>query len=167
MINNSLDWAEIFWMRLGGLKLPFSRIQNSGHFTKSRCAVGVLNHFLTSCFTVSCRIASRLLPSCTLAGVQAIGGIGSRKLMPVASKTKYLEITEAKYISGYRIRLIFNDGMIRVMDFGPFLKKAQNPMITKYRNPKQFKSFHIQDGNLMWGDFEIIFPITDLYKGKI
>lgn len=87
--------------------------------------------------------------------------------MPTARKNKYLEITEAKYVSGYKIRLTFNDEVVRVMDFGPFLKKAQNPMITKHLNIKQFKAFQIQDGDLMWGDFEMIFPIMDLYRGEI
>ena len=87
--------------------------------------------------------------------------------MPIARKNKYLEITEAKYVSGHKIRLSFNDETIRVMEFGPFLKKAKNPMTTKYRNLKQFKAFHIQDGDLMWGDFEMIFPIIDLYRGEI
>jgi hypothetical protein len=87
--------------------------------------------------------------------------------MPPVRKTKYLEVTEAKYLSGYKIHLTFNDGVVRVMDFGPFLKKAQNPMTAKYRVLKKFKSFHIQDGDLMWGDFEMIFPIMDLYRGEI
>ncbi len=81
--------------------------------------------------------------------------------------TTYLEITEAEYVSGYKIRLTFNDGTMRLVDFAAFLKKAQNPMSTKYRRVKQFKSFHIEHGDLMWGDYEMIFPITDLYRGGI
>jgi hypothetical protein len=78
-----------------------------------------------------------------------------------------LEITEAKYLGGYRIALQFSDGTQRVMDFGPFLRKAGNPEITAYRSAKKFKSFHLHYGNLMWGDYEMIFPIADLYAGKI
>ena len=81
--------------------------------------------------------------------------------------SQHLEITEAEYVSGYMIRLTFNDETARVMDFGPFLSQAKNPMFTKYRRTEEFKSFHIQDGDLMWGDFEMIFPITDLHAGKI
>jgi hypothetical protein len=88
-------------------------------------------------------------------------------LQPGANKSKYLEIIEANYISGYKIRLSFNDEKTRVVDFGPFLKQARNPMFAKYRRPKEFKSFHIRDGDLMWGDFEMIFPIADLHRGKI
>ena len=79
----------------------------------------------------------------------------------------YLRVKDAKYVPRYKVDIRFNDGARRVVDFGPFLKKATNPMFTKYRRLKQFKSFRIQDGDLMWGDFELIFPITDLYRGEI
>ena len=81
--------------------------------------------------------------------------------------TQYLEITEAKYISGYKIRLTFNDGMFRVMDFGPFLAKARNPDTTDYRDLKKFKAFRIEYGDLIWGDYQMIFPIADLHRGEI
>jgi Protein of unknown function (DUF2442). len=84
-----------------------------------------------------------------------------------AATTKYLEIVRAEYLSGYKIRLAFNDGMVRVMDFEPFLRKAMNPDITKYRQLRNFKKFHLHYGDLMWGDFEMIFPIMDLYEGNI
>jgi hypothetical protein len=80
---------------------------------------------------------------------------------------KYLEIVRAEYVSGYKIRLTFNDGMVRVMDFEPFLRKALNPDTTKYRQLRNFKTFHLRYGDLMWGDFDMIFPITDLHDGTI
>jgi hypothetical protein len=79
----------------------------------------------------------------------------------------YLRVKEARYAPRHRVDITFNDGTHRVVDFGPFLKQARNPMFTKYRDLKEFKSFHIQDGDLMWGDFEMIFPIMDLYCGTI
>ena len=81
--------------------------------------------------------------------------------------TEYLEIVEAKYVSGYKIRLVFNDESERVVDFGPFLKKARNPDTTDYLDVKKFKEFRIEDGDLIWGDFQMIFPITDLHRGSI
>ena len=84
-----------------------------------------------------------------------------------AQTTKYLRITDAKYVSDYKIRLAFNDGTERVMDFEPFLRKATNPGITQYRQMRKFKSFRLHYGNLMWGDYEMIFPITDLHRGEI
>jgi Protein of unknown function (DUF2442) len=79
----------------------------------------------------------------------------------------YLRVKEAKYVPRHRVDITFSDGTHRVVDFSPFLKQARNPMFTKYRGLKEFKSFHIQDGDLMWGDFEMIFPIMDLYNGTI
>ena len=88
-------------------------------------------------------------------------------LKPGVNEKKYLEITEATYVAGYKLRLVFNDGKKRVMDFAPFLRQAQNPMLTQYRQLRKFKSFHIHHGDLMWGDYEMIFPIMDLYQGEI
>ena len=81
--------------------------------------------------------------------------------------TQYLEVTDAKYVSGRRIRLTFNDGTVREVDFGPFLAKARNPDTTDYRDLEKFKTFRIEDGDLVWGDFQMIFPIMDLYRGTI
>jgi hypothetical protein len=84
-----------------------------------------------------------------------------------ATAPQFLEVTEAKYVSGYKLLLTFNDGAVRVVDFGPFLAKARNPDTTDYRDLKKFKRFHIEDGDLMWGDYQMIFPIMDLYRGNI
>jgi hypothetical protein len=84
-----------------------------------------------------------------------------------ANMTQYLEVTEAKYLSDYKLLLTFNNGAIRIVDFGPFLAKARNPDTTDYRDLKKFKRFHIRDGDLMWGDYQMIFPIMDLYHGTI
>ena len=81
--------------------------------------------------------------------------------------TNYLEITEAKHVSDYKIRLVFNDGTVRVMDFEPFLRKARNPDITQYRQMRRFKTFRLHYGDLMWGDFEMIFPLEDYYSEKV
>jgi len=79
----------------------------------------------------------------------------------------YLEVVGAEYVTGYQIRLSFSDGLVRVMDFEPFLRKAMNPGITKYRQLRNFKKFHLHYGDLMWGDFDMIFPIEDLHRGEI
>ena len=84
-----------------------------------------------------------------------------------ATVTKALSIREAEYFSGYKLRLVFNDGTARFMDFEPFLRRAQNPDLTRYRQLRRFKGFHLHYGNLMWGDYEMIFPIMDLYRGAI
>ena len=86
---------------------------------------------------------------------------------PVVPPPVYLEIIEAEYVSGYQIRLAFKDGTKRVMDFEPFLRNAQNPDLTDYRQMRKFKSFRLHHGDLVWGDYQMIFPIIDLYRGEI
>ena len=78
-----------------------------------------------------------------------------------------LRVKQAQYVPRYKVDIEFNDGRRRVVDFGPFLKGSTNPMFTRYKTVRRFKDFHISHGDLMWGDFEMIFPITDLYEGKI
>jgi hypothetical protein len=84
-----------------------------------------------------------------------------------ATKTKYIDVIGAEYASDYKIRLTFNDDTSRVVDFEPFLRRTQHPDLTQYRALKKFKSFRVVDGNLMWGDYEMIFPVWDLYRGEI
>lgn len=52
---------------------------------------------------------------------------------------EYLEIVQAEYVPGYKVRLTFNDGLVRVTDFEPLLRKALNPGITKSRQLRHLK----------------------------
>lgn len=83
------------------------------------------------------------------------------------SQVKPLKINSAKYLSDYAIRITFNDDKEKLVDFKPFLFKALHPSIKKYLNEKMFSNFSITDGNLNWNDYDMIFPIDELYKGEI
>lgn len=80
---------------------------------------------------------------------------------------KQLKIDSAKYLSDYAIRIRFNDGNERLVDFKPFLSKSRHPSIKKYLDESKFSSFSLTDGNLNWNDYDLIFLISDLYKGQI
>lgn len=80
---------------------------------------------------------------------------------------KILTIKSASYISEYKISIIFKDGAERLVDFYDFLSHSDHPEIRKYLELKNFKSFKIQNGDLIWGDFDLLFPIEELYSGKI
>ena len=82
-------------------------------------------------------------------------------------KGPFYTVEEAEYVDGYRLRLFFNDGTTQVVDFHDYLRDAPRPWITKYWDLEEFKKFRLSDGDLMWGDFDLIFPISDLYKGKV
>lgn len=77
------------------------------------------------------------------------------------------DIVEATSVGNYRLELNFSDGFKRVVDFGYFLQKASHPDIRKYLDPRRFAEFTIEGGNLVWNDYELCFPLGDLYKGII
>lgn len=76
-----------------------------------------------------------------------------------------ISIEKAQYLSGYKILLKFSDKVEKTIDFEPFLKKALNPMTTQYMDVSKFKQFKIEHGDLIWNDYEMCFPIWDLYSG--
>jgi hypothetical protein len=80
---------------------------------------------------------------------------------------KNLAIKSASYINDYKISIIFKDGTERLVDFYDFLSHSGHPEIRKYLEMNRFKSFKIYNEQLMWGDFDLLFPIEELYSGKI
>lgn len=83
------------------------------------------------------------------------------------SDIKELKIDSAKYLSDYVIRIKFNDGYEKIVDFKPFLSKSLHPAIKKYLDEDKFSNFSLINGNINWNDYDLIFPIPDLYSGKI
>jgi DUF971 family protein len=81
--------------------------------------------------------------------------------------TDIIEITSARYIGDYAIRIYFSDGVNKLVDFKTFLESSFHPSIRKYLDEALFKEYRIIDGNLNWNDYDLIFPIEDLYEGEI
>lgn len=44
-------------------------------------------------------------------------------------------------------------------------ERARRPF--QYPHPRRFKQFAISDGVLQWNDFDLAFPMADLYDGVI
>lgn len=78
-----------------------------------------------------------------------------------------IEVLKAEWIRDYLLEIRFTDGKIQKVDFGQFLKNSKHPEIQKYLEPELFKKFEIRDGNLDWNNFDLIFPVSDLYAGEI
>lgn len=78
-----------------------------------------------------------------------------------------IEIEAAEYVEGYKLNLRFSDGTERIVDLEDFLSKSSNPMIKKYLDKEEFKGFTIEYGDLFWNDYDLCFPVADLYEGSI
>jgi len=85
----------------------------------------------------------------------------------MSDDVEVIEVVSAKYIGDYAIRITFNDGKETLVDFKPFLSKSLHPSIREYLDEEKFKQFQIIDGNLNWKNYELVFPVADLYGGKI
>ena len=85
----------------------------------------------------------------------------------INKSTDLIEVMAANYIGDYAIRILFTDGNEKLVDFKPFLTKSLHPSISRYLDESLFKQFKISNGNLNWNDYDLIFPIHNLYDGII
>lgn len=82
-------------------------------------------------------------------------------------KNAVVEVVRARIESGYKLKVHFSDGVSRIVDFEGFLNSSRNPSIRVFLDMGKFSEFTVRDGDLMWGDYEMCFPIADLYEGRI
>jgi hypothetical protein len=78
-----------------------------------------------------------------------------------------VSIQKAEYIDNYTIKFKFNDGKEELIDFSTFLMNARTSMTKKYLDKQLFSKFTIEYGDIVWNDYEMCFPIWNLYQGKL
>jgi len=78
-----------------------------------------------------------------------------------------INIEKADYVSQYKIHFKFNDGKENTVDFKPFLFSSSHPDIKKYQDENLFKNFTLDYGEIEWNDYDLAFPIFDIYKGHV
>ena len=78
-----------------------------------------------------------------------------------------LNICSASWACGYVLEITFSDGFSHKVDFEPFLAGSVQPEVRKYLDLDTFKGFSISFGNLVWNDYDLCFPIGDLYSSEI
>lgn len=78
-----------------------------------------------------------------------------------------LEVIQAIQLSDYMLEIKFSDGKINQIDFKEFLSRSLHSEICKYLDQDLFSTFEVKDGNIIWNDYDLIFPIADLYSGNI
>lgn len=79
-----------------------------------------------------------------------------------------LSIIEVKDLGNLNINILFNDNKQQKVDIGDFIRRHPHPQYNKYLNPKNFRKFSIENGNVVWGkNWDMIFPLEQLYYGKL
>ncbi len=77
------------------------------------------------------------------------------------NRTDMLKITQACYLKDYKIKVVFNDGVSRVFDFGPVI--AKYPVFKQLRDLTKFRNYVLTD-TLEWENGEIDIAPEYLYE---
>ncbi len=83
------------------------------------------------------------------------------------SAREALALEKAEYLGEYQLRLHFRDGHAQSVDFQPCLSASSHPDVRKYLDKERFVQYAVQHGDLVWGDYEMLFPLADLYRGEV
>jgi hypothetical protein len=73
----------------------------------------------------------------------------------------FFDVTEAKHIDNYRIRLSFEDGSTGIADLSDYPNK--NNVFRLFLDMEYFRNFRIQYGTVIWGDGELDIAPETLY----
>lgn len=80
---------------------------------------------------------------------------------------KSIKITKVDHLHDLILKITFDDGKIQEVNFRPFLENAQHPEISKYLDKNLFKQYELIDSDLVWNDYDLVFPIWDLYTNSL
>jgi len=68
-----------------------------------------------------------------------------------------LHITEANYISDFKIRVLFNDGLEKIVDLKNYISSKKHPFFQPLKQVDEFKKFHVHK-TLVWDNGADIAP---------
>ena len=78
-----------------------------------------------------------------------------------------LFVKKTKHVTSHFLDIEFSNDESRIINFAPFIFSAGHPDYERYKTEAGFLMFKIEDGNLNWDDYTMIFPVEDLYSGKL
>ena len=77
----------------------------------------------------------------------------------------FTEVVQANYVDGYRIAVLFNDGVKKIVDFTNLLKRNM-PVFKPLENIVLFKKFTVTD-TLEWDNGNIDIAPEYLYENGV
>ncbi|MEO5346941.1 MAG: DUF2442 domain-containing protein [Magnetococcus sp. YQC-9] len=78
-----------------------------------------------------------------------------------------IDIVAVEAQGPFQLRLQFDDHTEQVIDFYPFLSRSRHPDLRIWLDPARFADYRLEHGELIWGDYELCFPMSDLYHNTI
>ena len=74
------------------------------------------------------------------------------------------EIVSASYLKAYKIQILFTNHQKKIIDFQSFLENSNNPVFKKYLDLNCFRNFKFKHGDIIWNNYEMVFPVKTWYK---
>jgi hypothetical protein len=74
-------------------------------------------------------------------------------------------IVAAKYLEKYLIEVRFEDGLTKIVDLEPFLKKSKDTIIKRFLEVDRFKEVRVEYGTVCWGKNEFDLNPFNVYRG--
>ena len=79
-----------------------------------------------------------------------------------------LFITSATDAGNLTVHLTFSDNTERTVNVGEFIRLHPHPQYNKYLDPRKFKRFTIENGNIVWGkNWDLMFPVEQLIRDSL
>jgi len=78
-----------------------------------------------------------------------------------------INVVSAEVVGDLQLKIRFDDGVEQIVDFKSFLNASLHPDIRAWSEPERFAQFRIEYGELVWGDYDLCFPVMDLYRNRI
>ncbi len=83
-------------------------------------------------------------------------------------KESTLSVVRAEYAGAVCLHIFFSDGTSKIVVFEPFILTHPHPQYNRYLEPRYFKRFSIEYGNIVWGkNWDMVFPIEQLHRGIV
>ena len=71
--------------------------------------------------------------------------------MIVSGKEKYLEVDEVRWLEGYRVEIVFNDGEKKAVDLEPLVFDTTKTIFKQIQDLDRFKSIKVNPvGGVEW-----------------
>lgn len=77
-----------------------------------------------------------------------------------------MKIIKVEYISDYKLKVLFSDGVVKIADFEKFIKTSLQPMTNQFKDIERFKKVYIDSGHLTWEDGQMDISSHSIYEGK-
>jgi uncharacterized protein (DUF1015 family) len=76
-----------------------------------------------------------------------------------------MKIVSVKYLTDYKLIVVFEDNQERIADFERFIKSSLQPMTNQFRDIERFKKVYIEHGRLTWEDGQMDISAESIYEG--